>query len=158
MDMTYEKIRKGSNFEKTMKNILALVKYRNRRGLNKPFITIRMAVCEDNRKEIHKFENFWKGIVDAVYIGKADNRRWKNRKGGKSYPCHLLWDQLNVLVDGRVPLCCKDLYKISLCKGCDSLRDGYGWWLRLLESSKIFPLIYLVGRNIYRILLRSGVV
>jgi hypothetical protein len=131
MDMTYEKIRKGSNFEKTMKNILALVKYRNRRGLNKPFITIRMAVCEDNRKEIHKFENFWKGIVDAVYIGKADNRRWKNRKGGKSYPCHLLWDQLNVLVDRRVPLCCKDLYKISLCKGCDSLRDGYGWWLRL---------------------------
>ena len=107
---TYEKIRRGGNFEKVKENIIKLVNERNRRK-SKTKITITYTVVEDNFNEIDLFEKSWINIVDEINFWEADERRGKPLIATTySYPCYrLLYEgRLIVLSNGKVALCCKD--------------------------------------------------
>jgi len=111
---TYEQIRVNLNFEKTRDNILGLIEERNKRGLNKPKITMIFVKSDKNIGEVNDFKNFWKDKADVVGFSQDDNRnqtldlsKFKTKKS-IAYPCRKPWSELIVMSDGRVPLCCVD--------------------------------------------------
>jgi len=106
---TYERIRIGADFERTIENIRRLVKYRNERGLNRPVINVNIVLQDDNRIELPKFKNFWKNYADGISVGEGYNLiapLTYNIK--RAYPCFRLFHEIMVMSDGKVPLCCVD--------------------------------------------------
>lgn len=113
---TYEKIRIGGDFERTKDNILALLQERRRRGLKRPFVNISLVAQEDNQRELKQFLRLWTTFADQVAIWPVDNRKQaglpvENLRIGQKhpYPCvRLLHDELVVMSNGKVALCCRD--------------------------------------------------
>lgn len=109
---TYEMIRKGAVFDKTKKNITRLIEEKNRRNLNKPYVSVMLTAQKDNYSEIKNFENYWKSIADHAAACEVDNRKKENRTKKEkvlSYPCHLLCcEGIVVMSNGKIPLCCRD--------------------------------------------------
>jgi MoaA/NifB/PqqE/SkfB family radical SAM enzyme len=113
---TYEKLRVGANFEKTVNNIMELIKERNRRGLRKPSVTMYFVAQKHNYQEISKFKSFWKKFADRVSIGLVDTRRMEGllpeefelKKLRRIYPCREIFQHMLIMSNGKVALCCVD--------------------------------------------------
>lgn len=112
---TYEKIRVGADFDAVTRNILSLIEERNRRGLEKPRISMNFVVQEDNFHEVPQFRNMWKDAADHVSFVPANSLRGDRPAPGgldttrsRTYPCVNLWYDLVVLSSGKVALCCQD--------------------------------------------------
>jgi len=116
---TYEKIRKGLKFEVTKKNILNLLKIREKMKEKNPKINLALVELEENKNEIRKFYSEWAKKVDSVNI--INMRNWANtidKKGTKESfhfskkikrkPCALIWQKMVVDWNGDVVLCCDD--------------------------------------------------
>lgn len=110
---TYEKIRNGLNFEKTVKNVINLIDKRNGMSLSKPKIRVVFVQQEANRKELEEYKRFWKDKVDSVVISKDDNRNsnssfFKYSSKRKPFPCRQIWTEIITTSNGKVILCCVD--------------------------------------------------
>jgi radical SAM protein with 4Fe4S-binding SPASM domain len=116
---TYEKIRKNLKFEITKKNVLGLIKIRNKLDKKNPRINLVLVELEENKKEIGNFYKEWKEKVDSINI--INMRNWANdiQKEGtkesfhfnrkiKRKPCALIWMKMVVDWNGDVVLCCDD--------------------------------------------------
>jgi MoaA/NifB/PqqE/SkfB family radical SAM enzyme len=113
----YEGIRVGADFEKTKDHIVALIKERNRRGLEKPSILITFAAQRDNYHDIRAFRALWRGLADGVNVSEVDNRLVegllpdelkRHDRPKRLYPCRRLFNTVNVMSNGKVALCCRD--------------------------------------------------
>lgn len=119
---TYEKIRKGANFEEVEKNILNFLKIKKYNNY-KTKTQIQFIKTIDNEKEKQLFVKKWMNTdVDCINIksfstraGKVNNiekfiddKKIKERMK-KRAPCFYFWETLIVLWDGRVIVCCQDL-------------------------------------------------
>ena len=113
---TFEYIRRGLNFEKVVKNCLRLIEMRNKMNA-KTRVRIRMVLQKENYNEEKDFKKFWLSKVapsDMVYSKAMHN--WGNQlvnyeKKNRNYldiPCISPWSTLDVLSDGKVPLCGRD--------------------------------------------------
>ena len=134
---TYEKVRRGSNFEKVMANINALLNKKKEKKTQLPLVTlqiIRMAITEH---EVDLFVDFWEDRVDYVSVTNigattADEKvlslslREQNRIG--FVPCEQLWQRLSVFWDGTVTVCCNDFDGfLAIGKvGVESLKNLWG--------------------------------
>lgn len=110
---TYKKIRPGLDFQIVKKNILNLVKERERRQSKKPEIVLSYVESRDNKHEIKKYIKQWKGMVDNISVSFIQN--WTGDiesgeilMGGRRDPCRLLWTDMVISWNGDVPLCCND--------------------------------------------------
>lgn len=119
---TYEKIRKGANFETTQNNIINFMKLRDK--TNKiPIVILQMIRTIDTEDEIKDFNQFWKpfnfseisikdfctwgdqieGIKD---LSRQEQRFLKTNE--KRPPCYYPWHSVVILWDGTVIPCCRD--------------------------------------------------
>lgn len=105
---TYERIRKGANFESVKNNIVNFCLFRKKLGKSKPKIIVGLTLQKENSREIKDFYRIWKNLADIIVISRVDNRKDKNNFSGGIFPCLRLLTRVVVLVDGRVALCCKD--------------------------------------------------
>ena len=110
---TYEKIRKGLNFDLVISNISYLVERRNQLGLNKPRIKVVFVKQKENEAELEEYKKFWKDKVDKIILSFDDNRNYTSEffnkhKKIKPFPCNKLWAEMNVISSGKVALCCVD--------------------------------------------------
>jgi radical SAM protein with 4Fe4S-binding SPASM domain len=113
----YEKIRVGSDFHKVVRNTFNCLDARKTSLSHKPLIQLNMAVTSDNVDEVQAFQSFWHCYTDNLEVcpDKTQTFLPKNLRVATRYafPCKLLWDELIVTSDGRVPLCCMD-YNASI--------------------------------------------
>lgn len=108
---TYEKIRKGLNFDIVDKNVERLSQMRIE-------VNLVLVELEENKKDIKKFYKKWKDKVHSVNIinmrnwgGTIDKQTTKdsfNNNNKNRKPCAFLWNKLVVDWNGDVVLCCDD--------------------------------------------------
>ena len=112
---TYEKIRKGLDFEKTKANILNFIKLNNESET--PIITgVSMTRSNYNAHEISPFINFWNGKVDNIDTHRCTGRNidvpaYTSEEAAahfKSIACGVLFNFMCINTDGNVSMCCED--------------------------------------------------
>jgi len=120
---TYEKIRKGTIFEEVTDGVAKLCKEKGRKK-GSPKIGVNCCVQVANYSEIgSKKKDFYRFFIGTDYIvfgtiivrgttgdplPAGMNFRLPLKRASHIYPCRLPFDNLIVLVDGRVALCCMD--------------------------------------------------
>lgn len=119
---TYEKIRKGANFEQVERNILNFLKIKRKKRF-KTKIQIQIIKTKENAKEIKPFIQKWKKTdVNYINVKSFCSRAWRAREINRfaevlglkkrienRFPCFYLWETLIILWDGKVIPCCQDL-------------------------------------------------
>ncbi len=103
---TYEKIRKGGNYEKLVKNINTFVRMRNDLGKKRPCTRVQMVVLEDTKSQIDQFIEQWKNIVNRIALIRK--RSFESKGNPEGFPCPQLWQRLVVQWNGKVKMCCSD--------------------------------------------------
>ncbi|MBI3583744.1 MAG: radical SAM protein [Nitrospinae bacterium] len=112
---TFEKVRKNLDFDRVVENTERFIELKKR--LNKRiFITISIINMDETSGEIVEFERYWKPRVDRVldvkyntWTGSVEDRNESiNNSKRFNCPCKMLWDQMVILQDGKVALCCLD--------------------------------------------------
>ena len=116
---THEKIRVGSQFERTMAGVEEFLEEKERRGLKKPHTVCQMIYMPDNQHEAEEFRRKWNRFpaVDEVRLKKflflqgADYGPETNPDSPdhSKWSCILPWRQLAIGFDGTVAICCRDL-------------------------------------------------
>jgi radical SAM protein with 4Fe4S-binding SPASM domain len=113
---TYEKIQKGSNFEKTMKQIAAFLSYvKKHKGCN---VKLKFLQMGENEKEAKDFLKQWGHyrarninvtvVKEHDWAGQLSNLPSWEEHLKKRYPCFLLWKAMAIGWNGDVGLCCYD--------------------------------------------------
>lgn len=111
---TYENIRRGASFHKTMKNIETFLRLKGKGG-KRPFTVVQLVYMEKNKTEMEDFLSFWnKKEIDVVrtkpfinYPG-LDLHLSAIKRIDIDEPCFLLWRQMAIYWDGTVSACCFD--------------------------------------------------
>jgi radical SAM protein with 4Fe4S-binding SPASM domain len=113
---TYQDIRIGLKFERVKRNILGFLEFASRCNGSKPRVVMTFVGLPENKNESKEFYDFWRKKVDLVLISQA--RDWAGKlplvQLGATYttnlpplPCNHLWEEMIVLYDGRVTVCCE---------------------------------------------------
>lgn len=110
---TFESIRKHLKLEQVEANVRRLIALRDELGRKYPMVRVGMLDMPENHHEVGAFLAKWTGVADHAGLGGLysrlgavsygeDGRDWQRT------PCWLLWNQMPVLSDGSVALCCDD--------------------------------------------------
>jgi radical SAM protein with 4Fe4S-binding SPASM domain len=110
---TYRKVRSSIKLAIVEKNILSLLILRSRMGREKPIVILSYVESEVNKHETELFISKWKNLVDSISISKIHNWTGDIKIGDTINhemrdPCRLLWTDMVINWDGKVPLCCND--------------------------------------------------
>ncbi len=120
---TYEKIRKGSDFERVVNNIKGFIDVRNSADASYPFIQMQIIGMKDTADQVRRFRDIWTPLLSEndriivqefmTFAGRVPDRtcfkiasfrdRLKRR-----LPCLRLWKNLVIYWDGKVGICCYD--------------------------------------------------
>lgn len=106
---TYEKIRRGSNYQMVIKNIRGLVERRNKLKLKRPLVRVQMIKMKENKKEVERFIKMWLPFVNRVAVSTQRNPRGTKKKL-EHFSCPQIWQRLMICWDGEVRMCCGDWY------------------------------------------------
>ncbi|MBD3379361.1 MAG: radical SAM protein [Candidatus Omnitrophica bacterium] len=108
---TYEKIRKGSSFEKTRDNIAQFLMMKKDKGNKDLYTEVQMLETEDTKGEIERFRKEWGPLADRIKIkplstwgdkiGKSANKR-------ERHACENFWTRGGFLCNGDFVFCCMD--------------------------------------------------
>ncbi|MEW6618020.1 MAG: SPASM domain-containing protein [bacterium] len=140
---SYEKIRVGADFDKTLGNIMSFLEMRKKSGKNKPKITL-YSLCLDTEKtseeEMAEYKKLHKELekmhVDRFIVGEAGpwagkfdyTSKFKIRKHGSRFiPCPRIWDDMAIRWDGKVVPCCADLRGDVILGEVDKLKLKEIW-------------------------------
>lgn len=112
---TYEKIRKLSNYERTLNNILNYLKLKAK-AIRAPHTQIQCIYMDENKGELNKFLKLWRHTAaDAVrfkpffrFPSKEEAKEVVIGQQKRTKPCVLLWRQFSIYWDGTVVSCCWD--------------------------------------------------
>ena len=109
---TYEKIRRGGDFEKTVENVNDFLELKVR-GNHQAFVVVQLIEMKENSVEAEGFKKYWHlPGVDVVRVKpkialKPADKKTKPRH--QPY-CFHLFRQLNINWDGTVVPCCEDVF------------------------------------------------
>jgi len=106
---TYEKIRRGSNYDIVVNNIKNLVRLRDERGLKRPLVRVQMVKMLENKNEIKDFIRLWLPIANRVAVSTLRNPLGTKKKI-EHFPCPQIWQRLMICWDGEMRMCCGDWY------------------------------------------------
>ncbi|MFC1631921.1 radical SAM/SPASM domain-containing protein [Candidatus Omnitrophota bacterium] len=113
---TYEKIRRLSNFQQTLDNVLNYLKLKEK-SAKFPYTQIQCVYMKENQDEVEKFNKMWQQTsVDSVRFKpyfrfpsiKEDLTASQPAAAKPDKPCFLLWRQCSIYWDGTVVSCCWD--------------------------------------------------
>jgi radical SAM protein with 4Fe4S-binding SPASM domain len=118
---TYEKIRRLSNYQQTLNNILQYLNLKRKIKIGSPHTQIQFVYMQENKNEAKKFMRMWRlTAADAIrfkpYFKFPDvdsNHETMTRDFGyrRKKACYLLWRQCSIYWDGTVVSCCWDFLK-----------------------------------------------
>lgn len=112
---TYEKIRVGANFEKVKNNILNFMRIRKEMKAKLPIVRLSCVRLSENEREIKKYIEFWKPIVDYVSIQTYRPHEFTKKRlqmgiGKKTkikkIACSQPFERLYIRGNGDVHACC----------------------------------------------------
>lgn len=106
---TYEKIRRGSNYEKVINNIKNLINIRDKKGIKRPLTRVQMVKMPENRNEVEDFIKMWRPIINRIAVSTERNPLGTKKKI-EHFPCSQIWQRLMICWDGEVRMCCGDWY------------------------------------------------
>jgi radical SAM protein with 4Fe4S-binding SPASM domain len=114
---TYQKIRKGADFQKVRDQIEQFLVLKKKKKLKRPFTRIEIILLSETKDKIKDFVNYWSlkdvdrvsikpggdwlGAVDIIPVYKSKN--WGPRH------CRDILNKCAILVDGTVVPCCRDI-------------------------------------------------
>jgi radical SAM protein with 4Fe4S-binding SPASM domain len=107
----YEKIRVGANFEKTVENIKAFVRIKNRNGYSHVETRVSMVLSRDEEEKFRRLTEMWRGIVDTIGFGyyvERDHDKEREYAPVEGFVCAQPWQRMFVMADGIVTACCAD--------------------------------------------------
>jgi radical SAM protein with 4Fe4S-binding SPASM domain len=117
-DRIHEQIRKGSKYERTVRNVYHFLDEKNKHIAKKPFVMVQMIVMPSNISDVPLFRKKWKGQegLDLVRFKKfmsfygADVKPVPDsiKHKAKLSSCILPWRQITISYDGKMSLCCLD--------------------------------------------------
>jgi radical SAM protein with 4Fe4S-binding SPASM domain len=98
---TYNKIMRGPNFERVVKNTQDLI--------DKAYfkVEVSMVLSEDTENEVEQFKKQWGNRANVVGYANWGGARPTKKKEIRKY-CSRLLNGITILWDGRVNLCCMD--------------------------------------------------
>ena len=103
---TYDKIRKGSDFDKVMVNIKNTI-YLKKSLKSNVKIQIQLVIMNENKGEIEEFKKAWKGEeVEIIIINKIERKFEFEYKRKNS--CLYGWRSVVIQWNGDVVPCCND--------------------------------------------------
>tara|TARA_B100000315_G_C14552949_1_gene576754 strand:+ start:644 stop:1582 length:939 start_codon:yes stop_codon:yes gene_type:complete len=112
--VTYEKIRKGLDYDKVIKNVKEFIKLRDSTG-SKIRIRVRMVIQEENEDEVEVWGNYWRGclkpqdLVHAKYIhswgNQLDNYVSLKDEDRLGTPCTSPFSTMVIRYNGDVTVC-----------------------------------------------------
>lgn len=115
---SHETIRKGSDYNKVMRNLKYLVTKRNEPNKNKPLIVINLVKSGQTDLEIQNFIEEWINIVDCVSINDLTDPKFRYvtrnnildsfLSNNKRLPCLSVFHGMSILWNGEVTMCCHD--------------------------------------------------
>jgi len=112
---TYSQIRVGGNYERTVENVLNLLRLKKSLNAEKPEVFIQFVEMEINKNEKEDFTKFWSeqgatvkirpmvswaGMVEAPNLVLGDDERW---------PCYWAMRTMSITDTGKVVTCAVDL-------------------------------------------------
>jgi MoaA/NifB/PqqE/SkfB family radical SAM enzyme len=110
---TYDKIRLGGEFSKTIQNVKNFIQLRNSMGKELPTVRVNFVKTKTNKHELEDFINYWKdkvdgiGIQDLVGITEDYGKETSiSKKTNKRFKCAQPFVHLSVRYDGTVLPCC----------------------------------------------------
>ena len=116
---TYEKIRKGGKWDILLENIRA---FKTLRDELRPHVTIglNMVVMKDTVDELSQVVEVLGPYVDEISLSALEglgdsgeelskDQRIESLDASSRVPCRLLWEMMNVSVDGKATVCCADV-------------------------------------------------
>ena len=112
---TYEKIRRGLSFEKLIKNVKMLVELRNKYKKD-TFIFCSIVEQKEVMHELNQALEFWGMIADKAVsrkfltFGLLEDNKDRIPYYKERVPCFLLYDRLNIDVNGHIRLCGYDSF------------------------------------------------
>jgi len=122
---TFEAVRVGADFEQVVENVRRIMKIKKEVGTRRPAITLQILAMPRTAGEIDAFCKNWEphlGEGDEILIKDvdtfgglvADDRLDAREDARQRTPCRMLWKDLSISWDGRVTVCCKDVfYKLT---------------------------------------------
>lgn len=111
---TYERIRRGADYDAVMLNTLRFIEMRNK---TKSHTKILVSIIDQRevRAEVKEFVTYWESRVDRVIIraytsigGLMDRHKMQLQPTSDRWPCPLLWTRVFINVDGYVKFCVED--------------------------------------------------
>jgi sulfatase maturation enzyme AslB (radical SAM superfamily) len=108
---TYEKIRKGLNFQKVTDNIesLLLLKHKDSYPLK---VMVSFVTQENNYPELEQFKHYWQNRADEVLIREMTSNvnmielpEAANRSAVERWPCPHLFRRIVINYDGMIKTC-----------------------------------------------------
>ena len=112
-----DRIRRGARLEVIEKNIERLIAYREEKGSPFPEITFNMvAYPEVGLREIEAYVTRWGSYASQILISRfrpVPSKKLllpEERKKITPHPCPLPFRQMVISWDGRVGLCCEDIF------------------------------------------------
>lgn len=111
---TYESIRRGADFYKTIANIKKLIEIRDSMNSPTPLLRVTMVKLDENKNERQLFYETFKPFADRIayldYVEYNDDALLDysilNNKIFDNYVCAQLWQRLSIDENGLVYPCC----------------------------------------------------
>ncbi|MDR0273330.1 MAG: radical SAM protein [Clostridiales bacterium] len=111
---TYEAIRIGADFDKTVNNIKRLIEIRNEMGSQTPLLRVTMVKMKENEEERQLFKDLFEPYADRIafldYEEYDEALAAKNNtiesKAFENFACAELWQRLVFDCHGMVTPCC----------------------------------------------------
>lgn len=114
---TYDKIRVGGDFEKTVANVITYNQLLRDIGRPDQQLFVQFVVSEENEGEVEAFTEFWnrQGVNVKIrpkisWAGLVEASNLRNNVTLSRKPCYWLMQTINICADGRVSLCSVDLH------------------------------------------------
>ena len=96
-------------------NVRAFVRERDRRGLKRPTVVVKMLLLRSTQSEAAAFRERWRRAADRVLLEGLIHygERWRSmdpfpQREVERYPCAFLWYTLVLNADGSISICCAD--------------------------------------------------
>ncbi len=112
---TYNKIRIGGDFNKTVANVLKYRDLLKKHGNPDQKLFVQYVVCDINEDETERFRDFWvsEGVNVKVrprvsWAGLIEAKNLHSNDDVERKPCYWLMRTINVCTDGRIALCSVD--------------------------------------------------
>lgn len=112
---TYESIKTGLNFEKTINNVNNFFRMKRETKQKKPYTIMQMVVNDENKHQIAEYKKTWKDKADKIYIKamlnflvQGTSIKTKEISENQLRRCFQPVSVAAVYWDGRIGLCCWD--------------------------------------------------